>query len=144
MLAPERTPRERRTNLPPEERGAELIVFPGRDRPRAPTYGPFKQEGHLDGVLISVGGKGDTINLRLQNGATTYSGCETTRTIARELAKHLFELVRIWPKPPWSSGGTISAGYDATAADRTHEQAIYRSAAKKGRAAARPRSCVRW
>ena len=66
---------------------AELIVFPGRDRPRAPTYGPFTQEGHLDGVLISVGGKGDTINLRLQNGATIYSRCETTRTIARELGQ---------------------------------------------------------
>src|ERR1700722_6324550 len=31
---------------------AELLAFPGRDRPKAQSYGPFNQEGHLDGVLI--------------------------------------------------------------------------------------------
>ena len=51
---------------------AELIVFPGRDRPMIPTFGPFAQEGHLDGVLISVGGKDDTISIRLQNGAGSH------------------------------------------------------------------------
>ena len=66
---------------------AEVIVFPGRDRPKMPTYGPFVQEGHLDGVLISVGGKDETISIRLQNGAVIYRKCETTRTIARELGQ---------------------------------------------------------
>jgi hypothetical protein len=80
---------------------AELIVFPGRDRPKVPTYGPFNQEGHLDGVLISVGGKGDTINIRLQNGTSTYSKCETTRAIAREMGRHLFEPVRIHGTGRW-------------------------------------------
>lgn len=80
---------------------AELLAFPGRDRPKAQSYGPFNQEGSLDGLLISVGGKDETISLRLQNGTTTYSSCETTRTIARELGKHLFEPVRIHGTGRW-------------------------------------------
>jgi hypothetical protein len=80
---------------------AELLAFPGRDRPRAQSYGPFNQEGSLDGILISVGGKDETISLRLQNGETTYSNCETTRTIARELGKHLFEPIRIHGTGRW-------------------------------------------
>jgi hypothetical protein len=79
----------------------ELLVFPGRDRPKPQTYGPFNQEGHLDGVLISVGGRDETISIRLQNGDTTYSGCETTRTIARELGKHLFEPLRVYGIGRW-------------------------------------------
>ena len=80
---------------------AQLLSFPGRDRPKAPRYGPFTQEGTLDGLLISVGGKDDTISLRLQNGETTYANCETNRTIARELGKHLFEPIRIHGTGRW-------------------------------------------
>jgi hypothetical protein len=79
----------------------ELLAFPGRDRPKIPSYGPFTQEGHLDGVLIALGGKDETISIRLQNGEITYSHCDTTRTIARELAKHMFEPVRIHGTGRW-------------------------------------------
>jgi len=81
---------------------AELLAFPGRTRPKARNYGPFNQDGHLDGVLISVGGKDDTISIRLQNGEMIYSNCETTRAIARELGKHLFEPVRIRGTGRWT------------------------------------------
>jgi hypothetical protein len=80
---------------------AELLTFPGRERPKAQSYGPFAQEGTLDGILISVGGKDETVPLRLQNGDTTYSNCDTTRTIARELGKHLFEPIRIYGTGRW-------------------------------------------
>jgi hypothetical protein len=80
---------------------AELLIFPGRNRPKAQSYGPFTQEGTLDGVLISVGGKDETVPLRLQNGDTTYTNCDTTRTIARELGKHLFEPIRIHGSGRW-------------------------------------------
>jgi hypothetical protein len=79
----------------------ELLAFPGRDRPKIPSYGPFTQDGHLDGVLIAVGGKDETISVRLQNGEITYSHCDTSRTIARELAKHMFEPVRIHGAGRW-------------------------------------------
>jgi hypothetical protein len=80
---------------------AELLSFPGRDRPKAQSYGPFNQEGHLDGLLISVGGKDETISLRLQNGDIVYSNCDTNRIIARELGKHLFEPIRIHGTGRW-------------------------------------------
>src|ERR1700730_6577244 len=80
---------------------AELLAFPGRHRTKGQSYGPFTQEGHLDGVLISVGGRDETIRIRLQNGDTIYSKIEPTRTIARELAKHLFEPVRIYGPGRW-------------------------------------------
>ncbi len=81
---------------------AELLAFPGRDRPKVQSYGPFTQEGSLDGRLISIGGKDESISLRLQNGDAIYSKCETTRVIARELGKHLFEPVRIYGSGRWT------------------------------------------
>ena len=41
------------------------------------------------------------MRLRLQNGETTYANCETNRTIARELGKHLFEPIRIHGTGRW-------------------------------------------
>jgi hypothetical protein len=79
----------------------ELLTFPGRDRPKAQSYGPFTQESNLDGILIAVGGRDETVPLRLQNGETTYSNCDTTRTIARDLGKHLFEPIRIYGTGRW-------------------------------------------
>ena len=79
----------------------EFLAFPGRDRPKALSYGPFTQERSLDGLLISVSGKDDTIPLRLQNGDTTYSNCDTTRAIARDLGKHLFEPIRVHGTGKW-------------------------------------------
>lgn len=79
----------------------ELLVFPGRNRQKLPSYGPFNQEGHLDGVLISVGGRDETISVQLQNGEVRYTHCETSRTIARELGKHMFEPIRIYGSGRW-------------------------------------------
>ena len=79
-----------------------VLTFPGRNRPKAQSYGPFWQEGHLDGILIAIGGKDDSIPLRLQSGETVYSRCDTTRAIAREMAKHLVEPVRIQGMGRWT------------------------------------------
>ena len=78
-----------------------LLIFPGRDRPKSQSYGPFNQDGSLDGILIAVGGKDDTVPLRLQNGEITYTNCDTTRAIARDLGKHMFEPIRIYGTGRW-------------------------------------------
>lgn len=84
-----------------DHESAVLLSFPGRERQEAESFGPFNQDGTLDGILIAVGGRDETINLRLQNGDATYTKCTTSKGLARELAKHLFEPVRIHGVGRW-------------------------------------------
>ena len=69
--------------------GAEVIRFPGRERPPPLTFGAFVQPGVLDGVLIRVGGKGRTAPVHLRDGETIHI-CNATRDMARRLAVHLY------------------------------------------------------
>jgi hypothetical protein len=84
-----------------EDTSAEIIAFPGVTRPRPTSYGPFNQEGSLDGILVSVSGADQTVHLQLQNGAVKYTGIETNRETARRLAKHMYEPVRIFGTGRW-------------------------------------------
>lgn len=69
--------------------GAVIIRFPGREKPRSLTFGAFSQLGSLDGVLIKIGGKDDTVPVHLQEDKEIHI-CTTTREMARRLAPHLF------------------------------------------------------
>ena len=69
--------------------GAELVRFPGRERKPPLTFGPFNQDGVLDGVLIRVGGRDDTVPVHLRDGDTIHM-CNATRDVARRLAVHLY------------------------------------------------------
>ncbi len=69
--------------------GAEVIRFPGRERPQPLTFGAFNQPGVLDGVLIRVGGRDDTVPVHLRDGETVHM-CNATRDMARRLAVHLY------------------------------------------------------
>jgi len=84
-----------------DNESAEVIVFPGVTRPRPMIYGPFNQEGSLDGILISVSGAGKTVHLQLQSGETRHTGIEANRETARRLAQHMYEPVRILGVGRW-------------------------------------------
>ena len=47
---------------------AKLIEFPGRTRPVEAKLGPVEQPGALDGEIIQVGGRDETINVHLKAG----------------------------------------------------------------------------
>lgn len=79
----------------------KIIAFPGVARPKPATFGPFNQEGSLDGILISVSGADQTVHLQLQNGETKYTGIDTTRETARRLAKYMYEPVRVFGVGRW-------------------------------------------
>ncbi len=79
----------------------EIIAFPGVTRPKPTTFGPFNQEGSLDGILISVSGADQTVHLQLQNGEIKYTGIETNRETARRIARHMYEPVRIFGIGRW-------------------------------------------
>ena len=71
------------------ETGAEVIHFPGCEKPKPLTFGSFRQQGSLEGVLIKVGGKDETVPAHLLDGRIVHI-CNTKRDIARELAHYLF------------------------------------------------------
>lgn len=84
-----------------EDEKAKVIAFPGVTRPKPTTFGPFNQEGSLDGLLISVSGADQTVHLQLQNGEIKYTGIDTNRETARRLAKHMYEPVRVFGTGRW-------------------------------------------
>lgn len=84
-----------------DDAGAAIIAFPGARRVQPATDGPFNQEGSLDGILISVGGADRTVHVQLQNGEVKYTGIETDREMARRLAKHMYEPIRIFGVGRW-------------------------------------------
>ena len=71
------------------EDGAEIIFFPGCEKVRPLTFGAFNQAGSLDGMLIKIGGKDDTVPVHLQEGCVTHI-CNATRDLACRLAPYLF------------------------------------------------------
>ena len=84
-----------------DERDAQIIYFPGRDRPQPRSFGPFKQTCAFDGVLIRIGGKDDTVPVHLQAGAKVHI-CNTNRDMARRLAPHLYQgTLRVWGDGRW-------------------------------------------
>lgn len=84
-----------------EDEKSKIIVFPGATRPKRTTYGPFNQEGSIDGILISVGGADQTVHLQLQNGDIKYTGIDTNRETAMRLARHMYKPVRIFGTGRW-------------------------------------------
>lgn len=71
-----------------DDGGAEIIAFPGRNRPKPLEYGPFREDAVLEGTIIKVGGKGTSVPIWLQDGETVYKNCTARRPLARKLAKH--------------------------------------------------------
>ena len=81
--------------------GAEIVPFPGRDQPQFLAYGAMTQRGKLDGVLIRVGGRDDTVPVHLQDGDTIHV-CNADRDMARRLAGHLYGgVLRVYGDGRW-------------------------------------------
>jgi hypothetical protein len=68
--------------------GAEIIAFPGRTRPKPMRYGPFREESSLDGVVIRLGGRDDTIPVHLEDAEGAIYQCQSTVELSKQLARH--------------------------------------------------------
>lgn len=66
-----------------------MIDFPGRDQLEQATYGALSQPGSLDGELIRIGGRDETVPVHLRDGDVVHI-CNTDREIARNLGGHLY------------------------------------------------------
>lgn len=83
---------------------AKVVEFPGRNRLVESNVGPIVQPGTLDGEVIQVGGRDETINIHINAGDDIYR-CITTKAVARRLAQHIFGApVRVRGTGTWSRG----------------------------------------
>lgn len=87
-----------------DQAGAEVIAFQGRQRPKPQVFGPFNQEGTLDGTLVRIGGRTKDIRALLDDGLRVYP-CIVTKEQARRLAAHLFDVVRVTGRGRWTREG---------------------------------------
>lgn len=85
-----------------DENGAEIIPFPGRMRPKPLRYGPFREDGVLEGVLIRVGGKDETVPVWLRDGAVIHK-CTAKEDLARRISVHYSkgDLLRVRGSGRW-------------------------------------------
>lgn len=80
---------------------AQIIRFPGKETSTVEAVGPITMEGSLDGRLIRLGGRDETVPVWLENHSTTWK-CNTSRGLARELAQHLFGVtLRVSGRGQW-------------------------------------------
>lgn len=70
------------------DEGAQIIAFPGRTRPKPVRYGPFREHGSLDGVVIRIGGRGDPVPVWLTDAEGAEFSCQTSLEISKRLASH--------------------------------------------------------
>ena len=108
------------TGILQESGGAEVIRFPGREEPAPVTFRAFNQTGVLDGVLIRIGGRDDTVPAHLRDGDTTHL-CNATREMARRLAVHLHgPPLRVHGNGRWerdADGGWVMKRFNITSFD---------------------------
>jgi hypothetical protein len=82
--------------------GAVIIPFPGRDRPKVLSFPAFRQDGSIDGQIVSIGGRDMTAHIILQDGVITYSNIKLPREMARQLRSYLYEQkVRLHGRGRW-------------------------------------------
>lgn len=73
-----------------DDAGAVVIPFPGRSKSEPLAFGPFRQDGTIDGQLLRVGGRDDTVPVHLRDGPIIHTGLNTTHELARLIAPYLF------------------------------------------------------
>ncbi len=67
-----------------------IVLFPGRTRAEPLIFGPFKQEGTLDGQVYRIGGKDETKHVHIRGGGLEFTELVTSEAVALRLRHHLF------------------------------------------------------
>ena len=81
--------------------GANVLVFPGKKTPLAEEV-VVHEQGDLDGVVIRVGGKDDSVPVWIEGEGKIVYKCWTNRDIARQLAAYyLSGTVRVTGSGQW-------------------------------------------
>lgn len=84
--------------------GNVILEFPGRNTPVQRSY-RVKEAGVLDGIVIRIGGKDNTIPIWLKDTDGTIHKCEANSELARGLIKHYLSApVRVTGQGDWLRG----------------------------------------
>lgn len=87
-----------------KEKGAVILKFPGRNTVVSKTY-KVREAGILDGVVIRIGGKDNSIPVWLQDLDGTINYCEANKEMARELVQnYLGQPIRVTGQGDWLRG----------------------------------------
>ncbi len=68
---------------------AKVIEFAGRTRHVEAQLGPVEQAGAIEGQIVQIGGRDETINVHLKAG-DQFHLCITSKATARRLAEYIF------------------------------------------------------
>ncbi len=74
-----------------DEQAAEVIEFLGARDKALEDVGPFRQPGTIDGIIIRLGGKGQTVPMIVVSEGKEISGCRARRELALALRPYLME-----------------------------------------------------
>ncbi len=81
--------------------GANILEFPGRKTPLA-EEAVIYELGELDGVVIRIGGKDNSVPVLLEGERGVYYHCSASRENARKMAAYLFgQEVRVIGRGKW-------------------------------------------
>jgi hypothetical protein len=80
----------------------EILRFPGRETTESWAFGPFRQQGSLDGVVIRLGGRKELVPVLLEAGPDLHYACVAHRDVAKRLAAHIFTTpIRVYGTGRW-------------------------------------------
>jgi hypothetical protein len=81
---------------------SNVIEFLGRLRPKPVRYGPFREVGTLDGRIIRLGGRDETIPVWLKDGDVEHHCNVRGEDVARRLAPYYLNgIVRLYGSGKW-------------------------------------------
>ncbi|MEO5923581.1 MAG: hypothetical protein ABIR70_07120 [Bryobacteraceae bacterium] len=77
-----------------------VIEFPGKLAAKDLIIGPLSEVSEIQGELIQVGGRDETISVYLRNEGDVYI-CTATKEQGRQISNHLFTPVRVRGAAKW-------------------------------------------
>ena len=82
--------------------GEALLLFSGRGNADAVQ---IRQDGSIDGEVVRVGGQSEEARILLRSGDEVLADITASRELAKELARHLYEPVRLHGPGRWTRLG---------------------------------------
>lgn len=79
-----------------------VLLFPGEKVEEPVNFTSVHQQGEINGQVIRIGGSDEIMsNILLKVEGRIISNCHTKRSVAKDLAPHLFEQVRLFGEGRW-------------------------------------------